>query len=133
MADYGLTNFAWTNKDYDFSGLSDTASNATQTLSNTGAGGAGGGDWSSFLFGNKETAGAIGVGVQALGGVVQSWLGYENLKLGKQNLALQKQAFSQNMKTANMEAALKLDARKRGLEMHGVSSDIVNKYAAKYQ
>lgn len=106
---------------------------SAQSAASAVGGSAGGGDWSSFLFGNKETAGAIGVGVQALGGVVQSWLGYENLKLGKQNLALQKQAFNQNMKTANMEAALKLDARKRGLEMHGVSSDIVNKYAAQYQ
>lgn len=106
---------------------------SAQSAASAVGGGAGSGDWSSFLFGNKEKAGAVGVGVQALGGVVQSWLGYENLKLGKQNFALQKQAFNENMKTANMEAALKLDARKRGLEMHGVSSDIVNKYAAKYQ
>ena len=132
MADYGLPNFDWMNENYDFSGIGASKASTASTVAST-ANAAGGTDWSTFLFGNKEQAGAVGVGVQALGGVVQSWLGYENLKLSKENLAFQKQAYEQNVKTANMEAALKLDARKRGLAFHGVSSDVVDKYAAQYQ
>lgn len=93
----------------------------------------GGTDWMKTLFGNKEQAGAIQVGTQAVSGAIGAWLGYENLQLAEESLALQKEQFAQNKAAANMEAALKLDARKRGLAAHGISSDIVNKYAAQYK
>ena len=90
-------------------------------------------DWMTTLFGNKEQAGAIPAGVGALSGIMQGWLGYENLQVAQDSVALQKKAFEQNMAMSNMEAGLKLDAMKRGLAKHGVSSEVVNNYAQKYK
>lgn len=98
-----------------------------------GSGGGGNGLGADFWFGNKERAGAVQVGTQAVTGAIGSWLGYQEYQLAKESLAMQKEQFAQNKAAANMEAALKLDARKRGLAAHGISSDIVNKYAAQYK
>jgi len=108
---------------FNVSGFTDTgSSNAT-----------GDSDWMNILFGNKEQAGAVQVGTQAIGGAIGAWLGYENLQLAEESMSMQKEQFAQNKAMANMEAALKLDARKRGLAAHGVSSDVVNKYAEQYK
>lgn len=90
-------------------------------------------NWMSFWFGNKEQVGAVQAGASVFSGAVGAWLGYENLQLAEESLSMQREQFAQNKAMANMEAALKLDARKRGLAAHGISSDVVNKYASQYQ
>lgn len=90
-------------------------------------------NWMTALFGNKEQVGAVQAGVSVFSGAVGAWLGYENLQLAEESLSMQREQFAQNKAMANMEAALKLDARKRGLAAHGISSDVVNKYASQYQ
>lgn len=132
----------WESSAYNLRGMSGSSPDATfqatpDMLSSVGGGGGGGGggdtDWMASLFGNKEMAGAVPVATQALSGVVQGWLGYEQLKLSKENTALAKEQFQQSKEMTSMEAALKLDARKRGLAKHGITSEAVDKYAAKYQ
>lgn len=90
-------------------------------------------DWMTTLFGNKEQVGAVQAGASVFSGAIGAWLGYENLQLAEESLSMQREQFAQNKAMANMEAALKLDARKRGLAAHGISSDVVNKYASQYQ
>lgn len=80
-----------------------------------------------------DNLGGISSGIDMAKGAVGSWLGYQNLKLAKKDMALKQDAFAFNKEQATMEASLKLDAKKRGLAKHGVSSEVVDKYAAQYK
>lgn len=89
-------------------------------------------DWMSTLFGNKEQVGAVQGTTSVISGLVGAWTGYEQMKTAQENTALAKEQFAFNKQSSLEEKALVLDAQKRGLEHHGISSDVVNSLQAQY-
>lgn len=95
-------------------------------------------DWAKLLFGGKgadgsQSMGALLPGIQAAGGLAQSWLGFQQLGLMKDSLAFQKKAYADNMANQTKLVNSQLEDRQnaRQVQTNGSMMD-TTEYMNKY-